>query len=226
MLFIIVTVLALPGTLLGLTFLRFRAGTASAGKEVTASLLRDYAGWLGDGGRTLIDSGTPAKAVALYRTWVGCRYPGWRQWIFVALAASFALCAGIGLFFAVFVPRGMFGILLLCHVMAGGIFAVSLAAVLLLRAGAYRPDAEASAGDTRVACPVLKGVPRGDLLTGLFWAFAAAGLVLMATALLSMLPYLHFGAQIPLMEAHRYAALISLVAAAVFADLDIIPRRG
>ena len=120
----------------------------------------------------------------------------------------------------------MFGIPLLLHVMAGGLFAVGLAAVLLLRAGAYGPDAESPAGDFCVACPVLKSVPRPYLVAGLFWILTAAGFVLVVTALLSMLPILHFGAQLPLLETHRYAALAALLAAIVFFDLDILPRRG
>jgi hypothetical protein len=203
MLFIAVTVLSVLGTLFGLAFLRFRAG----------------------GARALFDSGTPAKAPALYKTWVVRRYAGWRQWIFVALVASFGFCAATGFFFAIFVRRGMFGLPLLCHVLAGGLFAVSLAALLLLRAGAYRPD-DGPGVEKCDLCPVLKNVPMTYVLTGLFWAFAAAGFILVVTALLSMLPYLHFGAQIPLLEAHRYGALAALLAALVFFDFDILPRRG
>ncbi len=225
MLFIAVTILSLLGVLFGRTFLRFRAGDAARRSSDLPSLLREYSGWLGDGVRSLLKAGTPAKALALYNDWVVRRYPGWRQWIFAAFAASFGFCAASGFFFAAFVPRGMFGIPLLCHVMAGGLFAVSLAAVLLLRAGSYRPDAEPGAGDPCVTCPVLKSVPLGRLLTGLFWILAAAGFVLVVTALLSMLPYLHFGAQIPLLETHKYAALAALLAAIVFFDLGILPRR-
>jgi hypothetical protein len=225
MLFIAVTVLSGLGTLFGITFLRFRAGAARGEERDAPSLLRDYAGWLGGGTRALISSGTPAKGLALYKTRVIHRYPGWRQWVFVALATSFGFCAATGFFFAVFVPRGMFGIPLLCHVMAGGLFAVSLAALLLLRAGAYRPD-DGPGVEMCDPCPVLKNVPMTYVLTGLFWAFAAAGFVLVVTALLSMLPYLHFGAQIPLLEAHRYGALAALLAAVVFFDRGILPRRG
>lgn len=225
MLYVIVTILFLIGTLFALTFLRFRAGAPSVEEGDRLSLLREYSGWLGDGVRALFEPGTRAKATGLYKSWVLRRYPGWRQWIFVALAASFALCAASGFFFAVFVPRGMFGLFLLGHVCAGGLFAVSLAALLLLRAGAYRPDAGPGTG-TCDLCPVLKNVPRAYVLTGLFWAFAAAGFILVVTALLSMLPYLHFGAQIPLLDAHKYGALAALLAAVVFCDLDILPRRG
>lgn len=225
MLFVAVTVLSVMGTLVGLAFLRFRAGTSPAEEGEAPSLFRGYAGWLVDGARALFDSGAPAKALALYRTWVLRRYAGWKQWVFVALATSSGFCAASGFFFAVFIPRGMFGIPLLCHVMAGGLFAVSLAALLLLRAGAYRPD-DGPGVEKCDLCPVLKNVPMTYVLTGLFWAFAAAGFVLVLTALLSMLPYLHFRAQILLLEAHRYGALAALLSALVFFDLDILPRRG
>jgi hypothetical protein len=225
MLYVSVTVLSLLGTLFGLTFLRFRAGAPSRAESDRLSLLREYSGWLGEGVRALFDPGTRAKATGLYKSWVLRRYPGWRQWVFVALAASFALCAASGIFFAVFVPRGMFGFFLLGHVCAGGLFAVSLAALLLLRAGAYRPDDAPGTGRCDF-CPVLKNVPTTYVLTGLFWAFAAAGFILVVTALLSMIPYLHFGAQIPLLDAHKYGALAALLAAVVFFDLDILPRRG
>jgi hypothetical protein len=225
MLYIAVSVLSLLGILFGLTFLRFRAGAASRQGRDLPSLFREYSGWLGDGVRDLFNRGTPAKALTLYEAWVVRRYPGWRQWVFFALATSFGFCAVSGFFFAVFVPRGMFGIPLLCHVMAGGLFAVSLAALLLLRAGAYRPD-DAPGLEKCDLCPVLKNVPTTYVLTGLFWAFSAAGFVLVVTALLSMVPYLHFGAQIPLLEAHRYGALAALLAAVVFFDLGILPRRG
>jgi hypothetical protein len=225
MLFIAVTLLSVLGTLFGLTFLRFRAGAAPGEERDAPSFLRDSAGRFGDGVRAIFDSGTPAKALTLYKTWVLRRYPGWRQWIFVALVTSFGFCAASGFFFAIFVPRGMFGIPLLCHVMAGGLFAVGLAALLLLRAGAYRPD-DGPGVEKCDLCPILKNVPMTYVLTGLFWAFAAAGFVLVVTALLSMLPYLHFAAQIPLLETHRYGALAALLAALVFFDFGILPRRG
>lgn len=226
MFFIAVTVIALLGTLFGRTFLRFKAAAGTTAPGDTVGRLREYSGWLGDGIRALFEPGTAMKARSLYRGWVGARYPGWRQWVFAAMAASFALSAGTGLFFALFIPRGMFGLLLLGHVMSGGLFAVSLAAAMLLRAGAHRPDAEAAPDDVCAACPVLKSVPRSRLVAALFWAFAASGFVLIVTALLSMLPYLRFGAQAPLLEAHRYGALAALLSSILFFDLDILPRRG
>ncbi len=106
MLYIAVTVLSIVGTLFGLAFLRFRAGAPPVKEGDAPSLLRGYAGWLGDGARALFDSGAPAKMLALYKTWVLRRYAGWRQWIFVALATSFGFCAASGFLFAVFRPSG------------------------------------------------------------------------------------------------------------------------
>jgi hypothetical protein len=224
--FIIVTVLAVLATFFGLTFSRFLAGAPAAGSHDVPSLFREYSGWMGESTRAFFKPGLAVRALGLYKSWVGANYPGWRQWVFAVFVASFTFCAASGFFFAVFVPRGMFGIPLLCHVMAGGLFAVCLAAVLLLRAGAYRPDAADSGDGKRCPCPFLRNIPLKHLLTGLFWSFAAAGLVLIVTALFSMLPYLHFGTQFPLLEAHRYSALAALLAAMAFVDLGLLPRRS
>ena len=210
MLFLVVSVLALIGVLFWRTFLRFlEAGHSRSLRDIPA-LVPEYAGWLGDRIRGLPRSATPAKARALYETWVLDRYPGWKQGIFAAFAVSFGFCAASGLVFAAFVHRGIFGVPLLLHVMSGGLFAVSFAALLLLRAGAYRPDAGPAPGG-RVS---------------LFWLLAAAGLVLVVTALAAMLPLFPFRAQFLLLDIHRYAALAALLAAIVFFDIDILPRRG
>jgi hypothetical protein len=226
MLFIIITVLAVLGLAFGLTFFRFLAGTPSVDKRDLPALVGAYGEWLGDGMRSFFKPGFPIKVQAFYRTWVGKNYPGWRQWIFVALVVSFSYCAASGFFFAVFVPRGMFGILLLGHVMAGGLFAVSLATALLLRAGAFRPDAGDPGSEKCDFCPVLKNLPKKEILTALFWMFAAAGLCLIVTALASMLPYFHYRTQMPLLEFHRYGALAALLSVMAYFDFGMLPRRG
>lgn len=213
MLFIIITVLAVLGLAFRLTFFRFLSGTPPVEKRGLPELAGAYGEWLGDGVRSFFKPGFPIKAQTLYRTWVGKNYPGWRQWVFAALVLSFGYCSASGFFFAIFVPRGMFGVPLLCHVMAGGLFAVSLAATLILRAGAFRPDA---------------GDPGSEkwALTALFWMSAAAGLCLIVTALASMLPYFHYRAQMPLLEFHRYGALAALLLVVAYFDFGMLPRRG
>jgi hypothetical protein len=226
MLFIIITVLAVLGLTFRLTFFRFLSGTPPVDKRDLPALAGAYGEWLGDGMRSFFKPGFLIKVQVFYRTWVGQNYPGWRQWVFAALVVSFGYCAASGFFFAVFVPRGMFGIPLLGHVMAGGLFAVSLAAALILRAGAFRPDASEPEPEKCEFCPVLKNLPKRAILTALFWMFAAAGLCLTVTALASMLPYFHYRAQMPLLEFHRYGALAALLLVMAYFDFGMLPRRG
>jgi len=228
MLFIIITVLAVVGLAFTLTFFRFLSGsgTPSAGKRDLLALAGAYGEWLGEGMRAFLEPGFLVKIQAFFRTWAGQKYTGWRQWVFAALIVSFGYCAASGFFFAVFVPRGMFGIPLLCHVMAGGLFAVSLAAALILRAGAFRPGAGDPSSEKCGFCPALKNLPKKGILTILFWMSAAAGLCLIVTALASMLPYFHYRAQLPLFEFHRYGALAYLLLAMIYFDFGVLPRRG
>jgi hypothetical protein len=226
MLFIIITVLAVLGLAFRLTFFRFLSGTPSADKRDLPALAGAYGEWLGDGMRTFFKPGFLIKVQTFYRTWVGQNYPGWRQWVFAALVLSFGYCAASGFFFAIFVPRGMFGVPLLCHVMAGGLFAISLAAALILRAGAFRPDAGDPGSEKCGFCPALKNLPKKGILTTLFWMSAAAGLCLIVSALASMLPYFHYRAQMPLFEFHRYGALADLLLVMAYFDFGVLPRRG
>jgi hypothetical protein len=226
MLFIIITVLTVLGLIFRLTFFRFLSGTQPVDKRGLPALAGAYGEWLGDGIRSFFKPGFLIKVQVFYRTWVGQNYPGWRQWVFAALVVSFGYCAASGFFFAVFVPRGMFGIPLLGHVMSGGLFAVSLAAALILRAGAFRPDAGEPEHEKCEFCPVLNNLPKRAILTALFWMFAAAGLCLIVTALASMLPYFHYRAQMPLLEFHRYGALADLLLVMAYFDFGVLPRRG
>jgi hypothetical protein len=166
-----------------------------------------------------------SKLQAFYRTWVGKNYPGWRQWIFVALVISFGYCAASGFFFAIFVPRGMYGILLLFHVMAGGLFAISLAAALILRAGAFRPGAGDSESAKCGFYPGLKNLSKKAILTFLFWMSAAAEFGIVVTAFALMMPFFHDRAQLPLVEFHRYSALAALLLVMAYFDLGILPRK-
>jgi len=225
MVFIIVTVLSVLGLAFLLTFIRFTAGKDPSRRTWNPFPAREYSGWLGDGTRGLFGPGFPGRARVFVRNWMSVNYPGWKQWVFWALAASFAFCAGTGFFFAFFFKNGMFGFVLLGHVMAGALFAVGLPVALLLRARAYRPDA-GPGNESLELRPLVKTLPKKPVLTILFWAFAAAGLCLIVTALASMLPYFYFRAQFPLLDFHRYGALVAVLAAAALFDLGIIPRRG
>jgi hypothetical protein len=218
MAFIIITVLSVLGLGFWLTNARFAAKPPAPGKKA------DYFSWLWAGIRGIFKKETFIKGQKVLDSWVISYYPGWTKWIFWAFAASFVYQAASGFLFAVFSPRGMFGIPLLLHVSVGGLFAVSLAMTLILRARAYRLDQEEEATTQSFARPPLKNTSKYTLRKILFWLFAAAGLCLIATALGSMVPFFSFETQQAMIDVHRYGALIALLTASTFLDIAFLPQ--
>jgi hypothetical protein len=147
------------------------------------------------------------------------------RWAFVGLTGSFAYLVASGFAFAVFSSRGLFGIPLLIHVVAGGIFALCLAVFLLFRAKEHAANIDSIVLESSSLNSILKSPPRRLLGSVLFWVFVAAGLALTVTALGSMLPYFSFRTQVGLVETHRYCGLISVLAAMAFLDLAFSPER-
>ena len=93
------------------------------------------------------------------------------------------------------------------HVCAGGVFAVSLALALVLRARSYVFSSEEEKIEKKSAST------RSRIY---FWLFIMAGLFLIVTALVMMLPTFSLKVQIDLFEVHRYSALIAVLAAVAF----------
>jgi hypothetical protein len=218
MVFIIITLLSVLGLVFWLTNARYAAKPPAPGKKA------DYFSWLWAGIRGLFKKEAFKKGQKFLDSWVNSYYPGWTKWIFWAFAASFVYQAASGFFFAVFSPRGMFGIPLLLHVSVGGLFAVSLAMMLILRARAYRLDQEEDSTTQSFAHPPLKNISKSLLRKILFWLFAAAGLCLIATALGSMVPVFSFETQQSMIDVHRYSALIALLTASIFLDIAYFPQ--
>jgi hypothetical protein len=219
MVFTIITVLAVLGVSYRLTSIRFKAKSPAAGKKAPG-----YFSWLWSRMRSLLKKETFRKGQNVVTDWIKNYYPGWTKWIFLTLAASFVYQAASGLLFAVFSPRGMFGVPLLLHVSLGGLFAVSLAFTLIWRARDYRLDRQEAAAFESMACPVFKNLSKSLVRKFLFWAFAAAGLCLMVTALGSMLPYFSFESQKAMIVVHRYCALVAFLAGLNFLDIAILPQ--
>lgn len=133
------------------------------------------------------------------KTWAGQFYPGWRSWVFFGLIFSFLFLAVFGFLFALFVPRGLFGLPLLLHVAAGSIFAVCLPMVVVWRARDYTLD-----------------VPQPLFLKIMFWTFVVSGVCLIFTALSSMLSFLTLQIQVGMIRWHRLFALVSLASVSAF----------
>lgn len=226
MTFIIFTVAALMAIFFALTYRRF--GSRPAVKETGArarSSLSAYGAWLWLNIRKMFERESLKKAKNEMKAWVRDHYPGWTQGIFIALGASFLYLAASGFIFALFVPRGLFGLPLLAHVAGGGLFAFSLAGTLIWRGRAYRPGEDDEISADVLACPLFKNPPLAFVRKTCFWTFAAFGLIQVLTALGSMLPIFTFETQVAMIVIHRYSALAVLLAAILFIDLTFIPQR-
>lgn len=227
MAFRIIALLAFAAAVFRLSLFRYQAAVAPKSRIPEPFHFNRYRGWLRERCAQVVKPGFLKRAVLVVEAWLKRHYPGWRIWVWAALAVSFCYLAASGLVYAVFVPRGLWGVPLLLHVMAGALFAVSLAAVVVLRARRYgfNPD-KGRVEVPCLICPVVKLVPVPLARTVAFWAFVAAGLVLTVTSLLSMLPWFVYSAQLLFIGVHRYAALAAALAAVAFIDFDIIPRRA
>lgn len=213
----LISLLGLLGTAFGLTFVRWR--------DRSAEDKRPYGNWLWANIRSLFTEDRWKSARARSAAWTSAYYPVWTKWVFFALLASFLYQAAAGLFFEIFVGRGMFGLPLIGHMLGGGLFAASLAAMLLWRGRSYRLDENIpDFFDDHLRFGLKALSPSyGHKLS--FWAFAAFGFVQVATAVGSMLPVFTYATQETLLAIHRLSALGLVVAAALFADRAFIPRR-
>jgi len=225
LMFKIITVLGIIGVFFRQTYIRFRAAVAAESRSSRVFDPTAYWKWLWRSVKGAFRPETAAKSWSVYRDWTDRYYPGWTMWFFAGLTVSLLYQTSSGFLFAIFSPRGLFGLPLLVHVMSGGLFAVSLAAVMLLRARDYRLDKDESAVFEAFACPVLKNLSKVFIRKVLFWAFCALGLVQITTVLASMVPLFTFRTQQVLIAIHRYSALAILLAAVIFIDITFIPER-
>lgn len=227
MLFAILTVVTLAGTAYQRSHLRFRA-YAGPETQTVANRIRKpgYFQWLLLRWRQIAEPNAVRKALAWFEDFTSRYYPGWMKWVFAAVAASFLYLAASGFFFAVFVPRGMHGFPLIAHVSLGGVFAVGLAFIVVWRARDYAFDKREEDILGSFACPIFKSLSRAFVAKVLFWTNALAGLLIIVSALFSMLPVLPATAQIPLLDLHRYSALVSALAMILFADAKLISDKS
>jgi hypothetical protein len=225
MLFTIVTVLAIGGTLLGLSFHRFWTSRPEARSNILYSeVFKRYLAWLALRALQLSRKASPRawwrylKALPLWRL------PVLDQGLFVGLYGSFLYLAASGFFFAIFIPRGLFGFPLVGHVMAGGLYAVCLTAVILFRGRDFVSVPKPASLSLTLFDPRKMGLTAARVKHWAFWLYALAGFLLILSALLPMLPLLRTAGQKIMFEFHRYSALASLVAATIFIGLELFDR--
>ncbi len=218
MLFRIIAFLLIAGYAFWLSYRRFQKSPAYSQTKAGRLSLDNYAVWAGrrlaaiarGRGRLAFDSAESRLALL---------YPDRAlRWVAAGLAGSFAYLAASGLGFAVFTTRGMFGIPLLLHVVAGGLFAACLAAFVILRAKDNVAGPESFVIDRFTLRKFPRSLPPGLFRPVFFWIFVAAGFALTVTALGSMLRFFSFDAQVEMIDVHRYSALAATLAAIAFYD--------
>jgi len=225
MLFILLTILVLGGTFLGLAFHRFRTTREEARSSLLyAVILKKFLAWLAlrtvQTARRVSPTAmlTDLKALSMWKK------PGLEKGLYISLYASFLYLGASGFFFALFVPRGLYGFPLVGHVMAGGLFAVSLAVLVLFKGRDFISMPKPALLSPALLDPRRMGITAARIKVAAFWLFAAAGFLLTVTALLPMLPLLRTPGQRLLFELHRYSALLSAAAAMVFSGLELFER--
>jgi len=225
--FPIITVVALAGLAAALSFHRFLIGRPEADRSlIYGDIVKGWLLWLRGQARIATRKGAPGAWAAWLRGLRVWRMPPIERIVFVVFYASFLTLASTGLVWAVFVPRGLYGFPLLAHVTAGGIFAVSLAVIVLLRGKDYLITTARFGVEPRSLDPRNWGVTVPVLLRALFWFFVLAGFIEILTAVLPMLPLLHTPGQKLMLETHRYGALASTVVAILIADLSLLKPKS
>lgn len=225
MLFTIITVLAVAGTFLALAFHRFWTGLDKDRTNlVYVALLGRFWTWLIRRSRenarkaSVKAWGAYVKALPLWRL------PVLEKWLFICLYGSFLYLATSGFFFAVFVPRGLYGFPLIGHVMAGGLFAVCLTLVVVFKGRNFTSIPEPLELSLTLFDPKRLGLTAARAKHAAFWFYVLAGFLLTLSSLLPMMPLLRTPGQKLLFELHRYSALASVIAAMVYAGLELFER--
>jgi hypothetical protein len=218
MVFQIIAPLSIAGLAGRLAYVRFREGTILSGAQAGSLSWSAYFRWIG---RSILSLAGPSGWLSLRSLYNYCltfHTTPLMKVVFSCLAWSSAFLALSGIGFALFSPRGLFGIFLLLHVIAGGLFALCLAVDVVLRAKEYNIALEVLAAGRRSIRSFLENYSPPLHRSLLFWGFAFAGFILVVTALFSMVPYFSLSTQQGLVETHRWSGLVAVLIAMIFFD--------
>ncbi len=212
---------------LRLTFGRFLSRLPEDQRKVSVENFKAYVKWITGWKLSFLKLERWDHCLDYLIAWGRKNYLGWTVWVFYALVLSYVYLALSGMFFAWFVPRGLYGFPLLLHVAAGALFAISLTIVFFIKARVYLPEKLRlkTEGQQKGGfwCPLLrKSFPRIYLEALAFWVFVLAGFLLAASTLGSMLPYFNYPAQIFFFHLHRWSALTSVLSACLAIDVMIV----
>jgi hypothetical protein len=227
MMFTIIVFLSVIGVVAGLAFHRFWTTREEARTTVLyTELFKKYAVWFALGTIQATRKASPKnwwRAVKALPLW---RFPILEKWLTIGFYGSFAYLAASGFFFAIFVPRGLYGFPLVGHVMAGGLFAACLAVIVIFKGREFISVPRPVNLSLALLDPRKLGITAARVKLAAFWLFALTGFLLALTALLPMMPLLRTAGQKFMFEFHRYSALVSALSAAVYIDLEVFgPRR-
>ena len=222
MLFTIVTVLVLAATFLGIAFHRFWMTREEAKSTILyAEIIKKFFAWLALRTVQMSRRASPKAWWAYVKGLTLWREPLLEKWLDVCFYGSFLYLAASGFFFGIFIPRGLFGYPLVGHVMAGALFAVCLAIIVLFKGRDFIAVPKPASLSLSLLNPRKMGISAPRVRLWAFWLFAAAGFLLTLSALLPMLPLLRTAGQRFMFEFHRYSAVLSALAAMVFAGLEL-----
>lgn len=224
-----VTIISALVVFLLLSFHRYYATHAAASANLLlAVLFKGYAAWLRR------SAGAVLRKTASGQWWLeqSRRLPshtsrGLEKWMFILFYASFLYLSASGFFFALFVPRGLYGYPLLLHVTAGGVFSACLTAIVVTRGRHYVEVPRPVVLDISLLDPRRLGITAARVSYAAFWVFVIAGLLLTVSALVPMLSVVRYSGQKLMFSLHRYSALAAALTAAVFGDLELFLKpRG
>ena len=133
------------------------------------------------------------------------RFPLFEGLLGCATWVSVLVLAWTGFFRATFKGHALDGYSLLVHVMFGGLFACSLAALAVFRGEAYRFGEDEKSN--RYSC----------IQKLCFWVIVVCGLGLIGSILLSMLRVLGTDGQHLAILVHRYVALVAFLSTVMYA---------
>jgi hypothetical protein len=225
MLFTIITVLAVAGTFLALAFHRFWTGLDKDRTNlVYVALLGKFWAWLARRSKENARKASAKAWWAYVKALPLWRLPVLEKWLFIGFYGSFLYLAASGLFFAVFVPRGLYGFPLIGHVAAGGIFAVCLTLVVVFKSRAFTTVPEPLELSLKLFDPKRLGLTAARVKHAAFWLFVLAGFLLTLSSLLPMMPLLRTPGQKLMFELHRYSALAAVLAAMVYAGMELFEK--
>lgn len=201
--FAIITLLGLAGLIIILSVHGFHTAHPEREERGVAA----YIGWVGAAAGSTIKGFprlSPSTFLSLFRR-LPCTF--FEKLLTAGLILSFLYLALSGFAFALIPGRSLFGAFLVLHVMLGGLFALCLTLIVLLRARDF------TIGTHESGTPFIQ---EKVVWKAMFWIFSSAGTVLIATALLPMLPLLTHTGQLIDLSIHRYAALAALLSFSAF----------